>query len=66
MDTYKKFIHSSLPTPGRIASHLSASSVPSLEGSSSMCPLSVVGPAKGELDVNGWELGAGSGAGAGR
>ena len=31
-----------------------------------MCPLSVVGPAKGELDVNGWELGTGSGAGAGR
>ena len=30
-----------------------------------MCPLSVVGPAKGEVDVNGWELGTGSGAGAG-
>ena len=28
-----------------------------------MCPLSVVG---GELDVNCWELGTGSGAGAGR
>ena len=66
MDTYKKFIHSSLPAPGGIASHLSASSIPSLEGSSSMCPLSVVGPAKGELDVNGWELGTVSGAGAGR
>ena len=31
-----------------------------------MCPLSVVGPAKGEPDMNGYELGTGSGAGAGR
>ena len=66
MDMYNVFIHPSLPAPGGTSSHLSASSIPSLEGSSSTGPLSVVCPGKGELSIHGWELGGGSGAGPGR